>query len=385
MKTQNHPLALEILSQTKKWLITGVAGFIGSNLLEFLLAKNQKVTGLDNFFTGYRKNLESVKGAVAAEQWNNFTCIEGDIRDFTICQKAVEEVDFVLHHAALGSVPKSIEEPLATNEINVTGTLNIMLAAGRAGIKRVVYASSSAIYGDDPTQPKSETMAGRVLSPYAASKQANEIYAQALAAIHGMELIGLRYFNIFGKRQDPQGAYAAVIPKWISELIQGQSITIYGTGETSRDFCHVNNVVQANLLAATTTDPAALNTVYNIASGETTTLNQLFEILKSKLKQHQPKIEKLKPKHEKFRSGDILHSSADISKATELLHYRPSGAVSAGIDLALDWYLENNSGQNTLKNLQSHNLLDGSEKRSFANDLKQSRKIFKKQANPWQD
>lgn len=330
-----------ILHMQKTWLITGVAGFIGSNLLEFLLTANQKVTGLDDFSTGYTKNLESVKASVTAEHWNHFTFLEGDIRNFTVCQKAVVGADCVLHHAALGSVPKSIEEPLATNEINVTGTLNIMLAAQQAGIKRVVYASSSAIYGDDPTQPKSETSTGRVLSPYAASKQANEIYAQALAAIHGMELIGLRYFNIFGKRQDPKGVYAAVIPKWISELIQGEPITIYGTGETSRDFCHVSNVVQANLLAATTTDPAALNTVYNIASGETTSLNQLFEILKSKLKQYRPAIEQIKPQHKDFRAGDILHSSADISKAKKLLGYRPSGDVSTGIDLALDWYLEN--------------------------------------------
>lgn len=346
MNLQDPPFTMEALSQGQKtWLITGVAGFIGSNLLEFLLVANQKVTGLDNFSTGYTKNLESVRSSVTADQWKNFTFLEGDIRTFTTCQKAVQGADVVLHHAALGSVPKSIEEPLATNEINVTGTLNIMLAAQQAGIRRVVYASSSAVYGDDPLQPKSENSTGRVLSPYAASKLANEIYAQALSTIHGMELVGLRYFNVFGKRQDPQGAYAAVIPKWISAMIQGHPVTIYGTGETSRDFCHVSNVTQANVLAATTSHPEAINTVYNIACGKTTTLNQLFELLKSKLGKHHPGIESLKPKHENFRAGDILHSSADISKAKKFLGYQAAQELSEGIDLALEWYLESVSSQ----------------------------------------
>lgn len=331
----------ELLKHPQTWLVTGVAGFIGSNLLEFLLKCNQTVVGLDNFSTGHKKNLDDIKQAVSPNHWKNFSFHEGDIQDFETCQKVVSGVDCILHQAALGSVPRSIEHPLQTNDVNVTGTLNVLVAAQKAGIKRVVYASSSSVYGDYPKLPKVETKMGLILSPYAASKLTNEIYAQAFSVNHGMELIGLRYFNVFGKRQDPEGVYAAVIPKWVSQMIRNQTITVFGNGETSRDFCYIDNVLQANLLAATIQNPAAFNNAYNIAYGDRTTLNGLFEILRSKLLKHNPHLQNLKPFYRDFRPGDIMHSLADISKAKDLLGYEPTHDVVDGIDQTLKWYIEN--------------------------------------------
>lgn len=336
-------LSKSLAQSHKTWLLTGVAGFIGSNLLEFLLKNNQSVIGLDNFSTGHQKNLDRVKQILSPSQWKNFTFHKGDIRNYETCLEVMSGVDLVLHQAALGSVPRSIEYPLQTNDVNVTGTLNIFVAAQKSGIKRVVYASSSSVYGDHPELPKVEHKTGKLLSPYAASKYVDEIYAQAFAVNHGMELIGLRYFNVFGKHQDPEGAYAAVIPKWVTQMIHNDEVIVFGNGETSRDFCYIDNVVQANLLAATTTNHNAVNEVYNIALGDRTTLNQLFEILRSKLINLFPHLENSKPKYLDFRSGDIMHSLANISKAKQFLSYAPTHSVEKGIELTLDWYVENSN------------------------------------------
>jgi UDP-N-acetylglucosamine 4-epimerase len=327
--------------QPAAWLITGVAGFIGSNLLEALLQLDQNVCGLDNLSTGHRKNLAEVESAVSAEQWARFRFIEGDIRDEAICHKACAGAGYVLHHAALGSVPLSIEKPLEADAINVRGTLNLLLAARDQKVKRFIYASSSAIYGDCPETVMVEDRIGRPLSPYAVTKQINELYAGVFGRCYGLASVGLRYFNVFGPRQDPSGAYAAVIPKWIAAFLKNEPIEIYGDGETSRDFCHIENVVQANLLAATTPNSAAVNQVYNIALSERSTLNQLFAALRDLLGRKDPLIRERQGVYRDFRPGDVRHSQADITRARQLLGYAPTHNVVQGLEAALNWYRKN--------------------------------------------
>ena len=326
-------------SHQHHWLITGVAGFIGSNLLEELLRLNQKVTGLDNFSTGFRHNLEQVKELVGPEAWKNFHLIEGDIRSLEDCSNACEGVDYVLHQAALGSVPRSLENPILTNENNISGFLNMLVASRDAAAKRFVYAASSSTYGDHPGLPKVEAVIGKPLSPYAVTKYVNELYADVFARCYGIEPIGLRYFNIFGPRQDPNGAYAAVIPKWVAALIKNQPLRINGDGETSRDFCFIENAVQANLLAALADNPDAVNQVYNVALHDRTTLNQLYEMMRSLLVEHFPHLQQHRPEYVDFRKGDVRHSQADISKAGKLLGYQPTHRIDAGLKQAMAWYV----------------------------------------------
>lgn len=331
----------ELLQNTNTWLITGVAGFIGSNLLEALLKLNQKVVGLDNFITGKQENLEDVKKGLSSDQWKNFTLYEGDICSFEDCLKVTNRVDYVLHQAALGSVPRSLDDPLKTNEINVSGTLNVFVASRDNNVKRIVYAASSSTYGDHPDLPKIESKIGNPLSPYAVTKYVNELYADVFSKAYNLELIGLRYFNVFGRRQDPDGAYAAVIPKWIAAMIKGDPVIINGDGSTSRDFCYIQNVVQANLLAALTDSKEAINQVYNVACGERTDLNQLFEILREGLSADFQHLKGLKPEYREFRKGDVLHSLADVGKIESLLDYKTTHNIGQGLDEALGWYKEN--------------------------------------------
>jgi len=325
----------------KTWLISGVAGFIGSNLLETLLKQNQFVVGLDNFSTGHQMNLDQVQSLVSAEQWSRFRFIGGDIRNLEDCRSACGGVDYVLHQAALGSVPRSIEDPINTNHTNIDGFLNMLVAARDTNVKRFVYAASSASYGDHSDLPKVEDMIGSPLSPYAVTKVVNELYADVFAKTYGLECIGLRYFNVFGRRQDPDGAYAAVIPKWTSALIHGGPVFINGDGETSRDFCYIDNAVQANLLAATVTHPEMGSQVYNVAVGDRTTLNELFREIHSQLLPHYPNLLDVQPIYCDFRPGDIRHSLADISKAKQLLGYTPSHQLQAGLREAVKWYIAN--------------------------------------------
>lgn len=322
-----------------RWLITGVAGFIGSNLLEALLKLNQNVIGLDNFSTGYRHNLDQVKTAVDSAIWQNFQFIEGDIRHLQDCRVACEKIDFVLHQAALGSVPRSIEDPILTNENNISGFLNMLVAAHDSGVKRFVYAASSSTYGDHPDLPKVESVIGRPLSPYAVTKYVNELYADVFARCYGIQSIGLRYFNIFGPRQDPNGAYAAVIPQWVAALIRNRPLHINGDGETTRDFCFVENAVQANLLAALSMNPEAVNQVYNIAVNERTSLNQLYAMMRELLIDRLPYLNGHQPIYMDFRAGDVRHSQADVSKASRLLGYAPAYRIDQGLKQAMDWYL----------------------------------------------
>jgi len=337
--TKYQEVLAQLNKKPEKWLITGVAGFIGSNLLETLLKNNQKVVGLDNFSTGYPHNLDQVKACVNAEQWNNFTFIEGDIRDVNTCANACGSITYVLHEAALGSVPRSIADPIKTNENNITGFLNMLVAARDAGVKRFVYAASSSTYGDHPDLPKVEDKIGNPLSPYAVTKLVNELYAQVFAKTYGFKTIGLRYFNVFGQRQDPNGAYAAVIPKWVEAMITHKPVVINGDGETSRDFCYIDNTVQVNILAAVAGDEAA-NQVYNVAVGDRTTLNDLFELIRAGLENGYPRLKDFKPVYQDFRAGDVRHSLADISKAENLLGYCPSHRIGTGIDQALEWYVK---------------------------------------------
>ena len=322
------------------WMITGVAGFIGSNLLEALLRLNQKVTGMDNFSTGHRHNLDQVQELVGPQAWRYFTLIEGDIRKLDDCTRACEGVNHVLHHAALGSVPRSLLDPILTNENNVTGFLNMLVASRDCKVKRFVYAASSSTYGDHPGLPKVEAVIGKPLSPYAVTKYVNELYADVFARCYQTEAIGLRYFNIFGPRQDPNGAYAAVIPQWIAALINNQPLRINGDGETSRDFCFIDNVIQINLLSALADTPEAINQVYNVALSDRTTLNQLYEMMKSLLQQQFPHLQNHKPQYVDFRNGDVRHSQADISKSKQLLGYEPSHRIDAGLKQAMDWYVK---------------------------------------------
>jgi UDP-N-acetylglucosamine 4-epimerase len=327
--------------QRYHWLVTGAAGFIGSNLVEALLKLGQRVTGLDNFATGHRHNLAQVQELVGAAAWANFDFIEGDIRQLADCQRACGGVDYVLHQAALGSVSRSIVDPITTNETNITGYLNMLVAARDAKVKRFVFAASSSTYGDHPGLPKVEDKIGKPLSPYAVTKYVNELYADVFSRSYGMETIGLRYFNVFGRRQDPNGAYAAVIPQWVAALIRNQPLKINGDGETSRDFCYIDNVIQANLLAATAQAEGAANQVYNVALGGRTTLNELYRMMVEELQDRFPHVASHRPVYADFRAGDIRHSQADIGKAASLLGYAPTHRIAAGLKEAMDWYVLN--------------------------------------------
>ena len=338
-----------LLQEKRVWLVTGAAGFIGSHLVENLLALNQSVIGLDNLSTGYAENIQSAKRAATVRSMGlsgtahtgDLKFIEGDICDLHTCIAACKNVDYVLHQAALGSVPRSIEDPVSTNLSNVTGFLNMLTASKNAGVKRFVYAASSSTYGDHTDLPKKEENIGAPLSPYAVTKLVNELYAGVFGTIYACETIGLRYFNVFGQRQDPTGAYAAVIPRWLNAMLNEETVFINGDGSTSRDFCFVDNAVQANILAATTTNKDAVNQVYNVAGGKRTSLTQLFAALKHQLRSHLPHVDDLEPQFRDFRSGDVRHSQADISKARKLLGYQPSHDFVRGVSELVPWFVEN--------------------------------------------
>lgn len=344
MSSSYDLIRTQLQQAPRTWLLTGCAGFIGSNLLETLLLLDQTVTGLDNFSTGYQHNLDEVRARVEPAQWARFQFIEGDIRDADTCREATRGVQHVLHQAALGSVPRSLADPVTTNAVNIGGQLNMLVAARDARVRSFVYAASSSTYGDHPGLPKVEDRIGRPLSPYAVTKYVNELYADVFARAYGLHTVGLRYFNVFGARQDPEGAYAAVIPRWVSALLHGETVTINGDGETSRDFCYVANAVQANLRAALTDDEHAVDQVYNVAVGGRTTLNELFDTLRELLGARRPDITHARAVHGDFRAGDVRHSQADIAKACRLLSYRPTHDVRAGLAEALAWYVERFSG-----------------------------------------
>ncbi len=327
-----------------KWLITGVAGFIGSNLLEVLLDLGQTVVGLDNFSTGHRTNLDDVKNRVGEAAWQRFKLYDTDICELESCRIAVAGIDYVLHQAALGSVPRSIDDPITTNRANLDGFLNMLVASRDAKVERFVYAASSSTYGDHPALPKTEENIGRPLSPYAVTKYVNELYADVFARTYGMETIGLRYFNVFGPRQDPKGAYAAVIPRWIGELLSAGTCHINGDGETSRDFCYIQNTVQVNLLAATADKPEAVNQVYNVAVGGRTSLNRLFYEIRKLLGAYAENINAMEPEYNDFRAGDVRHSQADISKAASLLGYKPTHNLEQGLQETTSWFFDKHKG-----------------------------------------
>ena len=335
----------DLLKNRRTFLVTGAAGFIGSNLVEFLLQHNQRVVGLDNFSTGRRSNIDDVHRSVG-DRFDQFKMIEGDIADYSVCQKACEGVDIVLHQAALGSVPRSIKDPVASNRANVTGFLNMLTAAKEAGIQRFVYASSSSVYGDSAELPKVEERTGKLLSPYAVTKMTNELYASVFYRTYQIETIGLRYFNVFGRRQDPEGEYAAVIPRWIAALIRNQPVYINGDGETSRDFCYIDNVIQMNLLAALTTTQETFGEAFNVAVGDRTTLKELYYYLKDLLVPLFSYVEEAAPTYRDFRPGDIRHSLANISKAQGLVGYEPEYRINAGLRLAMPWYVKNTEVEN---------------------------------------
>jgi UDP-N-acetylglucosamine/UDP-N-acetylgalactosamine 4-epimerase len=332
-------------TRRQRWLVTGSAGFIGSHLLETLLRLDLEVVSLDSFATGYRRNLEEVRRAVGAQAWQRHTFLEGDIADIEVCHRACNGVDVVLHQAALGSVPRSLEDPLRTHAANATGFLNMLVAARDARVKRFVYAASSSTYGDHPGLPKVEDEIGRPLSPYAVTKYVDELYAQVFDKSYGIPTIGLRYFNVFGPRQDPEGAYAAVIPRWAAAMLDGSPITIYGDGETTRDFCYVANVVQANLLAAAVDDKAALGLIYNVAVGGRMSLNELYQMMRELMLERHPGLSVPQSVHEDFRPGDVRHSQADISRARRLLGYRPTHDTRSGLRESLPWYEALRSGR----------------------------------------
>ena len=336
-----HPNAMQnamagLQAQPRRWLVTGCAGFIGSNLLEALLAAGQEVVGLDNFATGYKHNLDEVAANVGPDAWARFRFIEGDIRNMDVCRSAAQGVDHVLHQAALGSVPRSLEDPVTTDEVNIGGFLRMLVAARDAGVRSFVYAASSSTYGDHPGLPKVEDQIGKPLSPYAVTKYVNELYADVFGRAYGTPTVGLRYFNVFGRRQDPDGAYAAVIPRWIAAMMRDDDVVINGDGETSRDFCYIENVVQANVLAALAGEDG-LNQVYNVAYGGRTTLNQLFSYLAESLREVGIEYDR-SPRHGDFRAGDVRHSQADTSKAAQLLGYAPQFDIRAGLKAAMPWY-----------------------------------------------
>jgi UDP-N-acetylglucosamine/UDP-N-acetylgalactosamine 4-epimerase len=338
METTRYEQVVEDLRATPRtWLVTGAAGFIGSNLVERLLALGQRVVGLDNFSNGFARNLDEVRG-LAGPAADAFRFVEGDIRDLETCQAVCAGVDVVLHNAALGSVPRSIANPLATHGSNIDGFLNMLVAARDAGVPRFVYAASSSTYGDHPALPKVEDRIGRPLSPYAVTKYVNELYAGVWQRTYGLRTIGLRYFNVFGPRQTPDGPYAAVIPRWISALLHGRPLVINGDGTNSRDFCFVQNVVQANLLAATAPDECT-DQVYNVAVGDRTTLNDLFELIRGQLAEVRPEVAEARPEYGPVRAGDVPHSLADIGKARTMLGYRPTHTVAQGLAAALPWYV----------------------------------------------
>lgn len=341
--TRYSEIKIQLQKTPKTWLITGVAGFIGSNLLETLLKLEQNVVGVDNFATGHQYNLDEVKTLVSEGQWERFSFIEGDIRDMSVCQKALENVDYVLHQAALGSVPRSVADPITSNSVNISGFLNMLQASKEANVASFTYAASSSTYGDHPALPKVEENIGNPLSPYAVTKYVNELYASVYARTYGFKTIGLRYFNVFGKRQDPNGAYAAVIPKWTSSLIESKKVLINGDGKTSRDFCYIENTIQMNILAATA-DDSAKNQVYNVAVGGRTSLNKLYTLLKSELIKNGIEIVS-EPTLRDFRVGDVRHSQADITKAKEHLGYVPQYTVEDGIVKAMPWYIRSLKGE----------------------------------------
>ena len=338
--TSYEALQSNLRSSPRRWLVTGVAGFIGSHLLETLLGLGQDVVGLDDFSTGHQRNLDQVRSAVGETRWSCFEFIKGDIRVADDCRRACEAVDVVLHQAAIGSVPRSIEDPVTTNAVNIDGFLNMLVAARDAGIGRFVFAASSSTYGDHPGLPKVEDRIGAPLSPYAVTKYVNELYADVFARTYGISHVGLRYFNVFGPRQDPEGAYAAVIPKWIAASIAGSPVQVHGDGSTTRDFCYVANAVQANLLAACVEDKEAINQVYNVAVGDRTTLNELLALLQENLARLVPGFVAAEPVHGDFRPGDVKHSQADIAKAVRLLGYRPSHRMAQGLAEAMPWYVQ---------------------------------------------
>jgi len=328
----------KLREEPRSWLVTGSAGFIGSHLVSALLELDQTVVGLDNFATGHQRNIDEVRAGTSAERWSRHRFIEGDIRNPDDCRAACAGIDVVLHQAALGSVPRSLADPAATNATNIGGFLNMLIAARDARVRRFVYAASSSTYGDHAALPKVEDAIGKPLSPYAVTKLVNELYADVFARCYGMQTIGLRYFNIFGARQDPEGAYAAVIPRWIRAMLTGEEVAIHGDGETSRDFCYVDNAVQANLLAAVVDDEAAINQVYNVAVDDRTTLNRLFQMLRDAIAARIPSVSGVTPKRLDFRPGDVRHSQADIGKARRLLGYAPTHRLADGIGSALPWY-----------------------------------------------
>ncbi|WP_323011766.1 NAD-dependent epimerase/dehydratase family protein [Castellaniella sp.] len=336
--TRYEALRIQLQTQPRTWLVTGCAGFIGSNLLESLLGLDQAVVGLDNFSTGYQHNLDEVQSRVSPQQWARFRFIQGDIRDLDTCRQAVTGVQHVLHQAALGSVPRSLADPITTNAVNVAGQLNMLVAARDAGVQSFVYAASSSTYGDHPGLPKVEDRIGKPLSPYAVTKYVNELYADVFARAYDFQTVGLRYFNVFGQRQDPDGAYAAVIPKWVAAMILDQDVVINGDGETSRDFCYIDNVVQANLLASVA-GAEGRNQVYNVAFNARTSLNQLFDLLRDTLGRNQIAYARA-PRHGDFRAGDVRHSQADVSKAGALLGYAPQFNIQQGLDIAMPWYIQ---------------------------------------------
>jgi UDP-N-acetylglucosamine 4-epimerase len=327
-------------SNQRKWCVTGAAGFIGSNLIEFLLGHNQYVVGLDNFATGHRHNLDQVQQIVSNEQWENFSFIDGDIRDLATCLRACDSVDFVLHQAALGSVPRSIEDPLITNEVNVGGFLNMLTAGRDHRVESFVYAASSSTYGDSPGLPKQEDIIGNPLSPYAVTKYVNELYASVFQTCYEFKATGLRYFNIFGQRQDPEGAYAAVIPKWVASMLKGEQVYINGKGDTSRDFCFIDNAVEANILAALTDNPAASGQVYNVALNDQTSLVDLHTAIRKAIEDRLPDLQIKEPEFRDYRAGDVLHSRANIAKARDLLGYDPKFRVEKGLEISMDWYIQ---------------------------------------------
>lgn len=334
----------ELAKTRLTWLVTGSAGFIGSHLVETLLGLGQQVVGLDDFSTGRRENLREVEEAVGADAWRRHRFTEGSIVDPETCREACRDVDIVLHQAALGSVPRSIADPLATHVANVTGFLNILIAARDARVRRFVFASSSSVYGDHEALPKIENVVGQPLSPYAVTKCADELYAEVFGRCYGVQCIGLRYFNVFGARQDPEGPYAAVIPRWVRSMLMGDPVEIYGDGDTTRDFCYVANAIQANILAALTENPKAQNRIYNVAVGESTSLNRLYEILRSLLGKERPTLRDAQPVYRAFREGDVRHSLADITAAQRLLSYDPTHTIASGLREALSWYVTRFSG-----------------------------------------
>lgn len=354
--TTYEKLLEQIAAEQRTWLVTGVAGFIGSHLLEKLLMLDQKVIGLDNFSTGSPLNLTLVEDAVGEERRKNFTFIEGDIRSLETCRQACGSVDFVLHQAALGSVPRSVDDPITSNECNVTGFLNMLVAARDSGVSRFVYAASSSTYGDDPRLPKIESVIGHPLSPYAVTKYVNELYADVFARNYGMNSIGLRYFNVFGPRQRVNGEYPAVIPAWIFALLGNETVYVNGDGKTGRDFCYVDNAVQANLLAAMVEQPAAVNQVYNVAVNAQTSLNEVFEMIREMIAAYYPGVRAVEPVYRAPRKGDMKFSRADISKASRLLGYYPVCRVRQGLEKTVDWYISKWPGvlaENELAQCQS--------------------------------